>query len=199
MSLSSTESRPATEQQILDAAARRVEAVGLTRTTLTDVAKAAGLSRMTIYRRYGSVEEIMQDLMTREFNALVLTLPHELAAVTRGQIVEQIVTTADALSSHPLFLRILAADPQLLLPYVTVRDGQFQRHAAEVLTSVLKAAIAAGEVRNDDPERLAASILLALRGFTLTDKSNWSGPRRRRMLDDISRMLDALLAPEDSP
>lgn len=186
-----------TEQRILDAAARCVEAVGLTRTTLTDVAKAAGLSRMTIYRRYGSVEEIMQDLMTREFNALVLSLPQELATVTRGQIVENVVATADALSFHPLFLRILTADPQLLLPYVTVRDGQFQRHALGALKAALEPAIAGGEVRNDDPERLATSIMLALRGYTLADKSGWSTPKRRRMLDDLSRMLDALLAPEN--
>src|SRR5918992_4746199 len=55
----------------LDAARDCVLAVGVRRTTLTDVARRAGLSRMTLYRRWPDVRSLVADLMTREFVGLV--------------------------------------------------------------------------------------------------------------------------------
>lgn len=199
MSQTSSTSTADPKERILDAAARRVSAVGVTRTTLTDVAKAAQLSRMTIYRNYPSIEAVLQDLMTREFNGVVtdsIAGAGEDAPVTRAVIVERTIESLDNLSAHPLFLRILEADPELLLPYITERPGRFQQHAQSVLASALEAGIAAGEIRRDDPERLASSMILAMRGFALTDKSSWSRKRRRAMLGDVARMFDAMLAPE---
>ena len=51
---------------VLDAAREVVLAVGVRRTTLTEVARRAGLSRMTIYRRWPDVRALVADLMTRE-------------------------------------------------------------------------------------------------------------------------------------
>jgi AcrR family transcriptional regulator len=200
MSLLSQETASDTKSRILDAAGRQVAAVGLSRTTLTDVATAAGLSRMTIYRNYSSVEEILQDLMTREFNGVVdqtiVTAGVEGTELTRANLIVGIVATLDGLATHPLFLRILAADPDLLLPYVTLRTGRFPRYAQDALRELLSAGVAAGEIRDDDPERLAASIMLALRGYALVDKTSWSKKHRAATLDDIALMLDGLLAPK---
>ena len=46
--------------------------VGVRRTTLTDIARRAGVSRMTVYRRFADVTSVMAALMTREFTALLL-------------------------------------------------------------------------------------------------------------------------------
>ena len=202
MSLSSLSKEAATREKILDAAAKRVEAVGFSNTTLTSVAKSADLSRMTIYRHYASVEEVMQDLMTREFNGIVehavFEAPGQLDSIERGQIVEAVVSALDQLTRHPLFLRLLAADPELLIPYVTERHGRFQLRAQAVLEAAIKVAIEAGEVKDDDPARLAGSMILAMRGYALTDKSRWSKRERTAMLSDLTTMLDALLAPKGS-
>jgi AcrR family transcriptional regulator len=58
------------EDALLDAARACVLAVGLRRTTLTDVARRAGVSRMTIYRRWPDMTALVGDLMTREWGAL---------------------------------------------------------------------------------------------------------------------------------
>lgn len=188
----------AVRQRILDGAYRQVLAVGVGRATLTDIAKAAGVSRMTVYRHYSGGEEILQDLMTREFNALIGTGVQAHGAApeaTRAGIVEAAVQSLEALSSHPLFMRILVADAELLLPYVTQRPGRFQQHAADLLAIGIAAA---EDVRDDDPRRLAESMLLTMRGYALADKSAWSRARRRGVLADLARMLDALLAPESA-
>lgn len=201
MSLSSQSREAETRTRILDAAQRCVENVGFTRTTLTDIAKTAGLSRMTIYRHYESTEAVLQDLMTREFNGIVdrsIALKQAAgdAPATRAQIVDAVITSADELTSHPLFQRILSADPELLLPYFTTRPGRFQQFAQSVLATALAAAIESGEVRADDANRLAGSILLAMRGYAFVDKSSWSKQQRAATLADLSLMIDCLLRPE---
>jgi AcrR family transcriptional regulator len=188
-------------ERILDAAGRCVANVGIARTTLTDVARGAGVSRMTVYRHYAGVEAILQDLMTREFNAIVddaVSARPAGGAVTRREIVAGVIASLEALTAHPLFGRILTTDAELLLPYLTERPGRFQSHAEGVLAGALAAGIATGEVRDDDPARLAATIVLALRGYALTAKDDWSDARRSAVLDDLSRMLDGLLAGEDA-
>ncbi len=56
---------------LLDAARECVLARGVRRTTLTDIARTADVSRMTLYRRFPDVRSVLAALMTREFGALL--------------------------------------------------------------------------------------------------------------------------------
>src|SRR3954449_8687507 len=58
---------------ILDATRATVLAVGVRRTTLTDVARRAGVSRMTLYRLVPDVTTLILEVMSREFAALFAT------------------------------------------------------------------------------------------------------------------------------
>src|SRR3954452_1230807 len=51
----------------LDAARECILDVGWRRTTLTEVARRAGGSRMTIYRTWADMPQLLGDLMTREW------------------------------------------------------------------------------------------------------------------------------------
>src|SRR3954453_6119797 len=57
--------------EVLDATRAAVLAVGVRRTTLTDVARRAGVSRMTLYRLVPDVTTLILEVMTREFAALI--------------------------------------------------------------------------------------------------------------------------------
>src|SRR5881409_2359776 len=59
-------------QPILDATRASVLAVGVRRTTLTDVARRAGVSRMTVYRLVPDVTTLILEVMSREFASLFL-------------------------------------------------------------------------------------------------------------------------------
>src|ERR1700738_2874198 len=161
------EQRDRTEARILAAAYAQVMLVGFRRTTLTDVAERAGLSRMTVYSRYPDVSSVLQALMMREFSWILRQSASESSAQgnRREQIVAEAVRGLELLSTHELFQRLLDVDPELLLPYITQRPGRFQDAVAETLAEQLKEAIADGVVRDDDPERLARSMLLPMRGY----------------------------------
>src|SRR3954467_13720636 len=137
------------DARLLDAARACVLAVGVRRTTFPDVARRAGVSRMTLYRRFGDLEALLAALMTREFGRLIAEAREHAAALptTRERVVATVVHGARALAADPLFGRLVALDPELLLPYVTVRLGGVQRIA--IAGTVEDLAHDDGSVRTD--------------------------------------------------
>ena len=115
----------------LDAARACILDVGWKRTTLTDVARRAGVSRMTIYRTWPDMQTLLADLMTREWTGVVAAVPH--TGTTPEEIAEGVVAAVRALRGNPLFRRILDVDPELVVPYLLDRRGRSQELILEVL------------------------------------------------------------------
>jgi AcrR family transcriptional regulator len=181
---------------LLDAARECVLAVGVRRTTFSDVARRAGVSRMTLYRRYPDLEALLAAMMTREFGRLVTEAREHAAPLEscRERVVATVVHGARALASDPLFGRLVDLDPELLLPYVTVRLGGVQRIAVAGTTAELAAGLGDGSVRTDVPPAvLAAAIELIVRGFVLAAHAE-----REPALDpwaELARAVDGYLRP----
>jgi len=158
------------EDPLLDAARASVMAVGVRRTTMSDVARRAGVSRQTAYRRHPDVASLLSSLMTREF-ARVLQEVRAEAAVQgssgRERVVSSVVEGCRRLAAEPLFARILDVDPELLLPYVTQRLGGVQTLLIAALAQDVEAGIADGSIRPESPRVLAAMVELLSRGALL--------------------------------
>jgi AcrR family transcriptional regulator len=160
----------------LDAARDNILAVGWRRTTLTDVAKRAGVSRMTMYRRWPDMQSLLSDLLVREWGGLI---DEDLVAAEGSvldAVVDGVVGTVAALRDNALFRRIVEVDPELLLPYLLHRRGRNQDHVLELLAAAIRNGQSDGTVRGGDPEILARALLLAVQGFvisqpTMTDVS----------------------------
>src|SRR5690242_17748080 len=114
------------EDTVLDAVRDCVLAYGVRRTTLTDVARRAGVSRMSIYRRWPDVRSLVGDLMSREWHAVLVTAASAATkrrGTRRSRGVAQIVAVVAALREHPLLRKIREVDPEVLLPYMLDRRG----------------------------------------------------------------------------
>jgi AcrR family transcriptional regulator len=173
---------PTPRDLYLDAARACILDVGWRRTTLTEVARRAGVSRMTIYRSWSDMPQLLGDLMTREWGGVVAAAasgPEESGTVER--IVGTATRAITALRENELFVRIVELDPQLLLPYLLSRRGRSQQAILDLVADQLRAGQATGEVRESDPDVLARALLLATHGFVLSAHT---------MVDD--------LAPEDA-
>lgn len=155
---------------VLDAVRDCVLAVGVRRTTLTDVARRAGVSRMTLYRRWPDVRTLVGDLMTREWVGVATRAMPERrpGSETRALIVEGLVTGVAAFRAHPLFRKIVDVDPELLLPYVLDRRGASQDALLDLLTGALREGHADGSVRAVHPGLQARTVLLTVQSFTLS-------------------------------
>lgn len=158
--------------RLLDAARESLLSVGWRRTTLTDVARRAGVSRMTVYRTYPDMPALLGDLMTREWAEVVASVEAGVSAGTEAgwsdQIATRLVATVTALRENALVRRIIDVDPELLLPYLLDRRGRAQDAVLDLLTARIAEGQATGGVRAGDPVRLARTIVLAAHGFLLS-------------------------------
>lgn len=150
----------------LDAARDCILDVGWRRTTLTEVARRASVSRMTIYRSWADMPTLLGDLMTREWTAIVASTSSTGDGVEG--LVDRMVATIRALRVNELFVRIVEVDPELILPYLLARRGRSQ----DLILGIAEAAIAAGQadfsVRAGNPTAIARGLVLAAHGFVLS-------------------------------
>jgi AcrR family transcriptional regulator len=190
--------RTVEEDVLLDAAQASVVAVGVRRTTMTDIARRAGVSRMTLYRRHPDVTSLLQALMTREFSALAERVIAEADPLktARERLVHEAVEGVERLTRHPLFLRILDVDPELLLPYLTTRLGAFQQLVVGAFERRIAEGVADGSIAAQDPPAVARTLELALRGFAIQALAEGAEAGREAQLAELRRMLDAYLRPD---
>lgn len=188
----------ATENAILDAAAECVLAFGVRRTSLSDVARRAGVSRPTVYRRWPDRQALVADLMTRELTAVFGTAAgHEpdRPGEVRAQAVGQFLTAAAGLRAHPLLTKIIQADPELLQPYIFDRLGASQRMALGFVASRIRAGQRDGSVRAGDATAMSATVLLSIQSLVLSART-MAGLLTPSQLDaEAAVLLDRYLGP----
>ncbi|HQR26041.1 MAG TPA: helix-turn-helix domain-containing protein [Nocardioides sp.] len=154
----------------LDAARECILDVGWRRTTLTEVARRAGVSRMTIYRTWSDMSQLLGDLMTREWAGVVAAaLAAEPAQGDEAhRLAHAVVATGRALRDNELFVRIVELDPELLLPYLLARRGRSQDAILDLLTERIDRGQSSGSLRAGDPVTVARVLLLAVHGYVLS-------------------------------
>jgi AcrR family transcriptional regulator len=148
---------PETEAALLDAALEEVLAHGIRRTTASDIAKRAGVSRQTLYRYWSDAHAVFAALVTRE---LIAALPAAAEPVDLEGFVVLLVDTAEGIRRMPLLDRLRDTDPELFGRYILTRLGTSQRAIHADLVRRLRAAQEHGFVRAGRPAELAAMILL---------------------------------------
>jgi AcrR family transcriptional regulator len=162
----------AIETAILDAASECVLAFGVRRTSLSDVARRAGVSRPTVYRRWPDLTALVADVMTREWTRAFAAAAPDRAefATVREFGVRYIVAVVQALRGHPLLVKIIDVDPDLLQPYIFDRLGAGQRLGVQFIADRIANGQQDGSVRAGDPAALALTMLLTAQSFVFSGR-----------------------------
>ncbi|HEU4812437.1 MAG TPA: helix-turn-helix domain-containing protein [Nocardioides sp.] len=182
----------------LDAARDCILDVGWRRTTLTEVARRAGVSRMTIYRTWSDMQQLLGDLMTREWGGVVAATVagEDPDAPAPERLVSDVVGTVRALRDNELFLRIVELDPELLLPYLLSRRGRSQDAILALTETQIRAGQAEGTIRAGNPTAIARALLLAAHGFVLSAHTMVDEDASEAELDaELGLLLTRTLAP----
>jgi AcrR family transcriptional regulator len=183
--------RPATSERILDAAYQRISDTGLSRTTVEDVARQAGLTRQTIYRYFPSKDDLVRALLMREEERLL----DGVRAVFAGSsglaeaLTESMVFGVLFAHDHPVLDRLLQTDAETTLPYVTTRAGSMVDRAREVLAGLIRRR---AWVRPALVEPVSDLLVRAFISYTLTP----SHRPPEEMARDLARIATAALTPE---
>lgn len=182
----------------LDAARACILDVGWRRTTLTEVARRAGVSRMTIYRTWSDMPQLLGDLMTREWGGVVAAVvgDEDAGQGAVDRLVGAIVETVRALRDNELFVRIVELDPELLLPYLLSRRGRSQDAILARVEDGVRAGQADGEVRTGSPVAIARGLVLAAHGFVLSAHTMVDDDLTEDALDEeLTTLLTRALVP----
>jgi AcrR family transcriptional regulator len=162
--------RPPVALRLLEAARGCVLDRGISRVTMSDVARRADVSRTTLYRHYPDVETVLRDLMTLDFGRAVLDASRAVLdrPTARERLAGTLVEGCRAMRADELFRKILDVDPEFLLPYVTARTGVSQRVMLTLLENGVRRGQEDGSIRDGDPVALAQLLMVQAQALAIS-------------------------------
>jgi AcrR family transcriptional regulator len=127
-----------TRARILDAAFASAGKFGVVRTTMADVAREARVSRQTLYRYFSSKHDLFMALVIREEAVLLeqVRLAIEPHAELLPAVEAAFRTILRAVRAHPLLDRMMATEPQELLPLLTVETNPVREMGTRMMEEV---------------------------------------------------------------
>jgi len=129
--------------RILEAAYACVARAGLTRTTVEDAAREAGVSRATVYRWFpGGRDDLLRQVIAWETARFFLRLADAVDGITdfAEMLEEALVFAHAAVLDHEVLQRVLATEPGRLVPTLTVESDRIRSAIVEFLVPRLAAA-----------------------------------------------------------
>jgi TetR/AcrR family transcriptional regulator, repressor for uid operon len=154
---------------------------GIRRTSMEDIARHAGVSRMTVFRRFASKQRLVEVVIAREVHRGMqeLDLLWERAETLEDRLVAGFEFAGRYVRGHPLFDRLLRSEPEVLLPPLTLDGGPVLELYRSLIAQRLQAEVNAGRAATPDIDgvaeviaRLAISLLLTRDGTITLDDPN---------------------------
>jgi AcrR family transcriptional regulator len=159
----------ATSERILDAALEAAAASGVKHLTLDDVARRAGFGRVTVYRRFGDRQGLIEALGVREARRCLAILDEATAPdlPIAEQVADGFVAGLRLLREHPLLRRLVAHEPDVLLDSLTNPRAAIFPLARAYVAGRLAQAQAAGARSDLDLLQVAEAYLRITLSFAL--------------------------------
>src|SRR5262245_19513833 len=134
-----------TNDRIMDATLDELAESGLRELVVEGVARRAGMTRMTVYRRFGDRQRLIEATMARESARLLAAVAaaDDPGANPVDRIVGILITSLTVARKHPLVSHWLATDPGELLDAVLANDAAVLRAGAAYVAATIRAASAA--------------------------------------------------------
>lgn len=122
--LSRAEDHDTVTTRLLDAAYEQFCRLGIRRSTMEDVGRRAGLSRITVYRRFATKDDLVESVVRREFRRYFdrFLVDIEQAATVSERVVCGFVSSLRAIRGNPLIGGLLEDEPDVLAPSM-IGDG----------------------------------------------------------------------------
>ncbi|MEZ7240700.1 TetR/AcrR family transcriptional regulator [Rhodococcus sp. GXMU-t2271] len=175
--------------QILKAAESMFQRYGLTKTTMDDIAKEAGVSRPTVYRYFGDRDTLITALIEVRSRRLFDKARDFLREreTFAEQIVDGLIFLVDRGRHDPIIRLIVSPEHMDLATALVGSSGLAARLTQEMWAPLLEEARERGEIRNGltDEEICQWIALVQLILVGRMDFSSEGDPENRRMLTNF--------------
>lgn len=191
------------EQRILDVATDLIAHYGYDKTTVSDIAREAGISKGAIYLHFDSKDTLFEALIIRETQRYSLRwlqmLEDDENGGTIGTMYKKILY---ALNESPFMSAMFKRDARVLGSYVRKHDNLFRRQENQdgrfIFVTMMQDA---GVIRNDIDARVISHIMdmLAYGLVAMEDVKNPDHiPEIDAILTGIGEILDRALTPQNA-
>lgn len=150
-----------TPDPILDAALDVFADIGVRRATVDDIAKRAGVGRVTVYRRIGGRNEVLSAVLIREASRLFsdVRAAAEAADTYADRVVTAFATTVTTVRGNPVWNRLIELEPASVLEQLTLNGTYILSAAVEATADILRTS---DTTLDDDELASRAEILVRI-------------------------------------
>lgn len=184
--------------RILDAAYEQFCRMGIHRSTMEDVARRAGVSRITVYRRFATKDVLVEHVVRREFRRYFdqFLVDIEQADTVADRVVVGFVSSLRAIRRNPLIGGLLAVEPDVLVPSMISDGGQTLATVRQFVAGQLRREQHAGNVSSEVNTDLVAELMVRLSASFLAIPSHVIDLDDDEQLAEVARQfLVPMLAP----
>ena len=164
------ESFDPTTERILDAAREQFELEGIKRSSVEAVARRAGVTRVTVYRRYPRKDALVEAVIGRETRALIAEVDARTNAIEDAddRTVECFVLLLGWFREHALVRRMLETEPESVLRALTIDAGPVITIGTAYVAEQIRRAQREGDYPAYDPEPAAEIFARFIQSLILT-------------------------------
>jgi AcrR family transcriptional regulator len=174
---------------LLDAAIECLSRHGLSKTSLSDIAREMGVATSTVSRKVGSVDNVALLVAAREVHRFIQGVPDLVDGAEGPTTITRVVAAAvQAAVEHPVAAKVLRDEGPWMGRMVTRRLDDLLAQGVEISAPLLAAAMDAGLVRRQDPALLAHWLLRIALAAAVSSPPG-----------DLNENLEALLLPVLTP
>lgn len=190
------------QEHILNVAAELVQRQGYDKTTMSDIADAAGLSRGIIYLHFANKDALFQALIQHKFLNYARSWLEYIEADPRGGTIGGLYRAVHyAINSDPFMAAIIKRDRQVFGNYLRKPNNPLVAMSSTTMrTEFIEALQAAGTLRKDIDPAIIAQLndilsygLLGMYGFDTVDNA----AQFDELIEVMADMLDCYLTPPD--
>ncbi|MFI6025795.1 TetR/AcrR family transcriptional regulator [Amycolatopsis magusensis] len=150
--------------RILDAAYEQFCRLGIQRSTMEDVARRAGVSRITVYRRFTTKDALVEQVVRREFRRYFdrFLIDIEQAETAADRVVLGFVSSLRAIRGNPLIGGLMEAEPDLLVPSMINDGGRTLGTVRQFVAGQLRHEQRAGTVSSELDADVVAEMMVRI-------------------------------------
>ncbi|HEX3333475.1 MAG TPA: helix-turn-helix domain-containing protein [Acidimicrobiales bacterium] len=173
----------------LDAAVECFSRRGISKTTLSDIAREMRVAPSTVYRRVGSIDNAALLVFAREADRFLRRVPALMADASGPATITRLMAEAVAtLARDPVAAKVLRDEGDWMGRMVTRQLDQLLAQGVDIVAPFLSMAMEGGLIRTQDPVALAHWLLRVGLAALVAPPPG-----------DLQASLDALLLPMLTP
>ncbi|GAA1232965.1 TetR/AcrR family transcriptional regulator [Prauserella halophila] len=159
--------------RVLDAAYEQFCRTGIRRSTMDDVARRAGISRITVYRRFATKDALVEQVLRREFRRYFdrFRLDIRPARNAAERVELGFASALRSIRHHPLIGGLLDVEPDIVVPSLIGTDGKTMATVSRFVADRLRAEQRAGTVPGAVDVDLAAEMMVRVSASFLVTPS----------------------------